>query len=199
MKPFAAARVAIPMERAQRIPRAAPFETLAGFDDPLDMLLGCHRRIEKKLAALKALSVHLAANSVDAQASAAAQAVLHYFQTAAAYHHEDEEEDLFPALERRIEHAAERRDFAELRARLVAEHREMERAWARLRKPLESIADGLTRALPQSDVQAFVALYERHLAVEEAALHALERRLTEADRDALGRAMAVRRGASFSI
>ena len=38
------------MDRAtRRHDRTAFFETPAGYDDPLGMLLGCHRRIEKKI------------------------------------------------------------------------------------------------------------------------------------------------------
>ena len=70
------------------------FDPPAGFDDPLEMLLGCHRRIEKQLETLRRLRAHLDANGVDAEASAAAQAVLKYFTQAAANHHHDEEHDL---------------------------------------------------------------------------------------------------------
>jgi pyridoxamine 5'-phosphate oxidase len=186
------------MERARKFPGVSLFETPAGFDDPLGMLLGCHRRIEKKLATLKGLCAHLARESVDAQASAAAQAVLRYFQSAAPFHHDDEEKDLFPMLEKRIADDGERARFLELREKLVQEHREMERVWSRLRKPLEGIADGLPRALPETDVQSFLSIYARHIKAEEAMVEALVQRwLAPADLETLGRAMASRRGVAF--
>src|SRR5205085_11054663 len=86
----------------RRTERTSLFDAPAGFDDPLEMLLGCHRRIEKQLDTLKKLRAHIEARGVDAEASAAAQAVLRYFQKAAANHHQDEERDLFPLLESRI-------------------------------------------------------------------------------------------------
>ena len=189
------------MERAaRRQEHPALFDTPAGFDDPLGMLLGCHRRIEKKLATLTSLAAHLAAKGIDAQASVAAQAVLRYFNVAAAHHHADEEEDLFPMLGRRIGDAPERERFAQLDASLRKEHREMEDLWARLRRPLEGIAEGLMRTLPQADVQAFVALYRRHIKAEEAVLQAaVARWLTEHDLKLLGHAMAERRGADFPV
>jgi len=169
-------------------------ETLAGFDDPLEMLLACHRRIEKQLETLKRLRAHVDAKGVDAEASSAAQAVLRYFFSAAVNHHADEEVDLFPLLDKRITDAGERARFAHFRERLEADHRQLEAAWHRLRRPLESIADGMTRTLPQADVQAFVEAYAHHIVAEETTLREfVDRWLDEGDRMALGRSMAARR------
>src|SRR6188768_2799496 len=107
------------MERAaRRQERTALFDTPAGYDDPLGMLMGCHRRIEKKIGTLKALCSHLTKKGIDAEASAAAQAVLRYFDVAAAHHHADEERDLFPMLEQRIVDAAEHERFLQLGSQL---------------------------------------------------------------------------------
>lgn len=179
---------------ARKAPRSL-IDAPAGFDDPLEMLLGCHRRIEKQLETLKRLSGHLRANGIDAEASAAAQAVLRYFRKAAADHHQDEEVDVFPLLGLRISQPDESGRFRELRAQLEAEHREIDAMWARLRKPLEGLAEGLMRTLPEADVQTFAAAYAKHIAVEEAALRELIGRWLDArDLEALGRAMAARRG-----
>ena len=78
----------------RRAERTILFDAPPGFDDPLEMLLGCHRRIEKQLETLKRLRAHVEARGVDAEASSAAESVLKYFQQAAANHHEDEEKDL---------------------------------------------------------------------------------------------------------
>src|ERR1700674_5599716 len=103
--------------KMKRNARPSPFDTV-GFDDPLEMLLACHRRIEKQLDTLKRLRAHLEARGVDAEASAAAQAVLRYFLKAAVDHQEDEEEDLFPLLEQRIADPGERTRFGALRQEL---------------------------------------------------------------------------------
>ena len=164
------------------------------------MLLGCHRRIEKKIGTLKALCAHLSKKGIDAEASTAAQAVLRYFDVAAAHHHADEEENLFPMLDQRIADAAERERFRALNAQLTQEHREIERVWGRLRKPLEGVAEGLMRCIPETDVHAFATLYGRHIQSEEGVLRSLtERWLGSADLRALGSAMAERRGAPFSM
>jgi hemerythrin-like domain-containing protein len=178
-----------------RAERPLLFEAPAGFDDPLDMLLGCHRRIEKQLETLKRLRAHLESHGVDAEASAAAQSVLGFFQQAAVNHHQDEERDLFPLLESRITDAGELARFHAFRRELETDHRTLEAAWSRLRKPLEGVADGLMRTLPLEDTQAFHGAYARHLLVEESTLKEFfDRWLGEADRVTLGRAMAARRG-----
>jgi hemerythrin-like domain-containing protein len=174
--------------------RAHLLETLAGFDEPLEMLLACHRRIERQLETLQRLRAHVEAHGVDADATLAAQAVLRYFATAGVNHHQDEEQDLFPLLHRRITDPGEQARFAHFRARLEADHRQLEASWQRLRRPLEGIADGLTRTLPQTDVQAFVDAYAHHILTEEGTLREfVDRWLNEADRMGLGRSMAARR------
>jgi len=173
------------------------FDTPAGFDDPLEMLLGCHRRIEKQLGTLLRLRDHLSSRGVDAEASGAAQAVLTYFESAAPNHHQDEEADLFPLLEARITDPGEYARFHAFRTSLERDHRAIERAWSRLRKPLEGIAEGLARPLPDTDVQAFASAYAHHILAEESALQEFVNRwLGPADQEALGRAMAARRGVS---
>ena len=178
----------------RRAERTILFDAPAGFDDPLEMLLGCHRRIEKQLETLKRLRAHVAGKGVDAEASAAAQAVLKYFGMAAHNHHLDEEHDLFPLLEARITDEGERHRFQAFRQTLLDDHRTLEAAWARLRKPLEGIADGLVRQLPEDDVKAFVAGYAQHILVEETSLKEFfDRWLEDEDRAQLGRSMAARR------
>jgi hemerythrin-like domain-containing protein len=181
----------------RRAERPILFDTPAGFDDPLEMLLGCHRRIEKQLETLKRLRAHVEAHGVDADASSAAQAILKYFVKAAPHHHADEEHDLMPLLEARIADPGEAARFRAFREAIESDHRKLESAWARLRRPLEGIAEGLARALPGPDVQEFVGAYSRHILLEEGTLKEFfERWLDEADRVALGRAMAARRNAS---
>jgi pyridoxamine 5'-phosphate oxidase len=180
-----------------RAERPLLFDTPAGFDDPLEMLLGCHRRIEKQLTTLLRLADHVASKGVDAEASRAARSVLDYFVRAAPNHHLDEEVDLFPLLESRISDGGEAARFRAFRASLEGDHRTLEAAWARLRKPLEGIADGLARQLPEADVRAFASAYAHHILAEESALEDfVDRWLDDADRRVLGRAMAARRGLS---
>ena len=178
----------------KRNARPSLFDATVGFDDPLEILLACHRRIEKQLETLKRLRAHLDSGPMDAEASRAAQSVLRYFPRSAAHHHDDEEKDVFPLLDQRITDPGERTRFDALREGLEREHREIESHWARLKKPLEGIAEGLPRVLPPSDVHAFVAAYARHILAEESALQEFfDRWLNDDDRRELGRSMSARR------
>lgn len=180
------------MSRTHRHP---PFEAAAGFDDPLETLLGCHRRIRKQLEVLRSLASDLERHGPSAEASAAAHSLLEYFSRAAVHHHMDEEGDLFPLLEARIDDPAEQARFRAFRESLQEDHRKLEGAWTRLRRPLEALADGHRRRLEPGDVDAFVAAYGQHILAEERSLaDFFNRWLDETDRDALGRAMAARRG-----
>ena len=182
---------------ARKAARAFP-DPPAGFDDPLEMLFGCHRRIEKQIETLKRLRAHLQAKGIDAEASAAAESILRYFRKAAVDHHEDEERDVFPMLEAKIADATEAARFRDLRGELEGDHRALESAWTKVRKPLEGIAEGLMRSIAETDVQALAAAYAAHIGKEEAALTELVRRwLGPRDLETLGRAMAARRSLPF--
>jgi hemerythrin-like domain-containing protein len=181
----------------KRNARPGVFDAAVGFDDPLEILLACHRRIEKQLDTLKRLRAQVDAGGVDAEASGAAQAVLRYFAHSAGRHHDDEEKDLFPLLEHRITDHGEKARFHAFRGAIEGDHRRIERLWAKLRKPLEAIAEGLPRTLPAADVHEFVSAYARHILAEEAALQEFfDRWLDERDRVTLGRAMSARRAAA---
>jgi hemerythrin-like domain-containing protein len=181
----------------ERNARPSLFDATVGFDDPLEMLLACHRRIERQLETLERLQAHIREHGVDADASLAAQSVLRYFAKAAEHHHEDEEKDLFPLLQERIPAGEEKARFNALREGLESDHDAVREQWARLRKPLEAIADGLPRSLAAAEVREFAAAYRRHIAAEEAALDELfERWIDESDRSALGRSMRARRAAA---
>jgi hemerythrin-like domain-containing protein len=174
------------------------FDAPAGFDDPIGMWLGCHRRIEKQLKTLAKLSAHLSDKGIDAEASTAAQAILRYFEKSGPHHHEDEDRDLFPLIEKRITVAGDLAAFRDLRARLEDDHRRMEPCWARLRKPLQGIADGIAKPLAEGDVHAFRTIYEGHIPAEDGAIPDLARRyLSAGDLEALGRSMAARRGVTY--
>ncbi|MBL0141723.1 MAG: hemerythrin domain-containing protein [Betaproteobacteria bacterium] len=174
------------------------FDSPAGFDDPIGMWMGCHRRIEKQLRTLAKLPAHLASKGTDAEASNAAQSILRYFEKSGPHHHEDEDRDLFPLLEKRITNDEDLEKFRELRARLEDDHRRMEACWARLRKPLQGIADGIAKPLDAGDIESFRTIYAAHIPAEDGAIPDLAKRyLSDRDLDAMGRSMAARRGVAF--
>lgn len=166
-----------------------------GFEVPLEMLSACHGRVENQCATLRRLVAHLASHGADLAAQQAAAAVIRYFETAARHHHADEEIDLFPAL---IESMAgsDAVCLRDITAALTADHRELERLWHGLHERLAQLAAGHSSTLPETEVQAFIGLYERHMAREENELLPMAKRLlSDAELDRIGLAMRVRRGA----
>lgn len=166
----------------------------AGFDAPLQMLAACHQRLQRQCATLRRLLPHVAAHGADEQAREAAQAVIRYFDRAAVDHHADEEQDLFPALLEAMA-GSDAVCLRELVAALTVQHRELERHWQALRRPLQRIAAGEPAALPPALVEGFVAAYAQHLQREDAELLPMAARLIdEATLQHIGDAMRLRRG-----
>lgn len=110
---------------------------LADFDQPLDMLQDCHRRVERFLAMLVRAGDE-APSPLDAEWRDALHAALEYFASAAPLHTQDEEDSLFP----RLRNHADRPDVAtaldvverlehehEAAAVMHAEHERIGRSW----------------------------------------------------------------------
>ena len=179
----------------RRLERTSLFDTPAGFDEPLEVLVGCHRRIERQLETLKRLRAHVEAHGIDADATTAAQSILAVFH--AGRDQPSRRRGRRPLPDDRAAHQRPRRGarFRAFRESLEADHRKLESSWSRLSRPLEGISDGLTRALPAEDVHAFADAYARHIIAEESMLKEfVDRWLDDGDRQMLGRAMAARRG-----
>jgi hemerythrin-like domain-containing protein len=165
-----------------------------GTETPLEMLSACHRRLEHQCATLRRLVVHLAVHGPDSAARTAATNVLRYFDKSAKNHHADEEEDLFPAMLESMA-GSDAVCLREMIEGLKADHRALKTLWSRQRGVLEGIAAGKPRLLAGDDVEALVALYERHIQREESELLPMARRLlSDDDLVRVGRAMRARRG-----
>jgi hemerythrin-like domain-containing protein len=162
----------------------------AGFDEPFEMLLACHQRVERMLGLLERLAAHLQQSGADGQALQAARDVMRYFDTAGPAHHEDEERHVFPLLQAAGE--------AALVQRLQQDHVDMAAAWARLRQDLQAVAGGSATAVDaarDARWRDFAALYRAHIETEEAQAYPKSQpRLDAAAERAMGREMAERRG-----
>ena len=163
------------------------------FDQPLEQLATCHERIEEKLIVLEGLAPYLEKSGCDADARAAAQLILRYFDTAGVFHHQDEDEDLFPLLRARAA-AQGRPEIAAAIEELEREHESMDAQWRRLRQRLLAVTEGEPR-LAIEEVTRFAWLYRSHMDREsEAVLPFAREALDAAERAALGERMAARRG-----
>lgn len=162
----------------------------AGFDAPFDMLAACHGRIVELLDIIGRLQAHLPVRGADSEARSAAVRILRYFDIAGPKHHADEEADLFPLLESRAAPGG-------LLARLRAEHRAMEDAYAALRPGLAAVAEGDVSRWQDQPAMHFCQLYRQHIALEDGELFpAASRLLGPAEQEQLGRSMAQRRKTS---
>lgn len=167
----------------------------AGFDQPFELLRGCHARITRMDALLLRLIDHVAQQGADAQAQQAADKVLRYFDVAAPLHHEDEELHVFPVL--RASAAGWVGDDAVLE-RLESDHRALALLWAELRDWLLQVK--AAQALPASAsiteaAQRFSALHAAHIAIENTQIFpAAQACMDAAQITAMGQGMAARRG-----
>ncbi|WP_018139949.1 hemerythrin domain-containing protein [Thioalkalivibrio sp. ALJ7] len=166
---------------------------IPGFQQPIELLRACHRRIFNSLDILERLPARLQDNGVDEEARTAADRILKYFHEAAPNHHADEDEDLFPLLRRHCDHPESHPQLCEWLDRLTAEHTEIEAGWDRLEPDLERIASGERAEL--TGAAAWIEQYRVHLDLEErAVLPFAEYLLGPEDRRAIGASMAARRG-----
>jgi len=168
----------------------------AGFDEPFEMLAGCHERVQRTLDLLDRLVAHVQQHGIDAPAQSAACDVLRYFDIAAPQHHLDEERHLVPLLQAsddaRLHAAAER---------LLAEHRLIEQSWATLRPLLQALQAGdATQGMATLDAlateaQHFIDLHGPHMLLEDGLAFPQARlRITPAQTAAMSADMAARRG-----
>jgi len=167
-----------------------------GFDDPLGLMIACHRRIERFLAVLVELAIRRNGYALTDSESTAMEAALRYFRDAAPHHTADEEHGLFPALKQAGRGAYELPG-------LERDHRQAERlhvtvdalglTWLRRGTLDESEARELQTAL--GDLSA---LYREHIETEEQQVFPrAQRALSRESLDRIGREMAFRRGVSY--
>jgi hemerythrin-like domain-containing protein len=173
----------------------------AGFDQPIALWLACHDRVRRMTGLLERLREHIATMGADDAARVTATTIRRYFTEAAPRHHQDEEIDLFPLLRRCLPQKAPGR-AAEVNAaidRLEADHVSLGKVWERLLPVLEAIERGEAARLDDEDIRAFANGYRGHCEVEDTIIaDALGLCMSGADLDALGQAMAERRGVDWT-
>lgn len=168
----------------------------AGFDAPLEMLAACHGRIRAQCSTLRRLRAHVAVAGGDAGAHTAAHNVIRYFDGAGRHHHEDEENDLFPALLDSVA-AADATCLRQLVDVLLAEHRELDLRWQKLKGWLAGIQAGVVTTPGPEEIEEFIGWYDRHIAREEEGLLPMAKRLLRPSAlAAIGESMRRRRSTS---
>lgn len=142
---------------------------LAGFDQPIDMLIDCHRRIEHFLDVLVRVVDRYAGQVLDAEGRQALAAAQQYFANSAPKHTADEEQSLFP----RMRSADAEPATCDLLEQLRQEHQTADDLHARVDRLLdewlaahESLPDDRLATL-RADLAALKNLYATHIHLEE--------------------------------
>jgi hemerythrin-like domain-containing protein len=154
---------------------------MTDFNEPLQALGELHGRLRSHCDALMKLIDQVGAGGSSAAAQAAAATLRRHFDRLAGCVHQDEEQDLFPALLESMagSDAVCIRQMIEAR---VAEHREIEERWLRIREWLGAAGiAGAVGPTPREDVASFVRLYGAHLAQEDQELLPMAERLLSED------------------
>lgn len=133
---------------------------------PMRRFTGSHERITGGLEELQALP-QLAACVARARDHAAA--TLKLFDDVVLKHHAEEEEELFVAVQRSCGDARECHRVREQVDQLTAQHRAIEKLWARLRPDVALVAAGKVPRAQDFDasVRKLVELYFAHAKQEE--------------------------------
>lgn len=171
------------------------------FQQPLELLSDCHRRIESFLRALILVAEQARGGALSPAQREALETALRYFREAAPRHTADEEESLFPRLRESgsdaVRQAMRKIELLEADHVAARAHHEavdqLGQRWlaeGRLSGPeTDDLADRLRR---------LQSIYEGHIAIEDNEIFPLAGRALDAAllRD-LGREMAERRGQQY--
>lgn len=168
---------------------------LADFDQPLQLLQDCHRRIEHFLGVLRRVAE--AASPLDDQKRSALETALRYFREAAPRHTADEEQSLFPRL-RQNPDAQAQAALAMIEA-LEADHVAAQKLHERVDTlGRQWLASGTLSATSLAELQNILkqlqSLYEGHIRVEDEQVFPAAAKALQADAlAAVGREMKARR------
>ncbi len=168
----------------------------AGFDEPIELLMDCHRRVEHFLDTLIRVAEKAPCPLPDEYRRALTTA-RHYFDQAAPRHTEDEEDSLFPRL-RAMDDPEAKKVLARLKA-LEADHRTARVDHERVDQVTDRWLEGGTidedsrRELIEV-LHRLRRLYTEHIRLEdEEVFPAAQRLLDEQQLQAIGDEMARRR------
>lgn len=167
------------------------------FDQPIELMMDCHRRIEHFLGVLQKVAARYTDQPIDTQGREALETALNYFRSAAPRHTADEEQSLFPRM-RKVDSPEVKQAMAEI-DRLESDHRKAEAAHARLdelgRHWLES---GDLSSKPLTEFQGLLdelsQAYGEHIPIEDENVFVLAKRVLDDEQlQAVGEEMRQRR------
>jgi hemerythrin-like domain-containing protein len=168
----------------------------AGFDQPLELMKDCHRRIESFLGVLIRVVERASDGRLDEEGRRALEEALKYFREAAPRHTADEEESLFPRLREKGVAAEALKRVEALEAdhvKATGLHDAVEATG------LEWLQGGSLRAEAREKLRAQLeelrGLYQGHIRVEDEEIFPLAGKALSAEEvRAIGEEMRQRRG-----
>jgi len=167
------------------------------FDQPIELMMDCHRRIEHFLGVLQNVAARYTDQPLDNQGREALETALNYFRSAAPRHTADEERSLFPRM-REVDNPQVKQAMAEI-DRLESDHRKAEAAHARLDELgrqwlVEGTVSGELLAEFQGLLDELAQAYSEHIPIEDDSVFVLATRvLTGEQLRAVGNEMKQRR------
>jgi hemerythrin-like domain-containing protein len=166
-----------------------------GYDEPFEMLIVCHERVQRMLDLLDRARMHALTKGCDANLNSAFTDVMRYFDLAAPQHHLDEELHVFP-----IVLAKGNQSQKELVAVLIQDHETMAHLWQSVRIILSEVLQ-TPRDLPvfshrdNALIDDFRNAYAKHISNEELSIYpASTEYMTQNDFASMSEEMKVRRG-----
>ena len=170
------------------------------FDDPLGLLVDCHRRIEYFLGVLGGAIRTNRRGPLNTEGRELLDRALGYFREGLPRHTEDEEESVFPRLRRAAKSADE--DVLSHLTALEREHLEERQRVEKVLRRLELLVSGEVYAEGtldelEDEVDLLREAFAAHIAREEQLVFPVAARLLgKDDLAAAGREMARRRGSA---
>lgn len=171
------------------------------FQQPLELLSDCHRRVESFLRALLLVAEQARGGELNSPQREGLETALRYFREAAPRHTADEEESLFPRLRKlhgpSISQALAKIDALEADHQIAKRgHDEVEvlgKKWLNAgRLSVEEVSSLI------ENLRELQFIYQKHIAVEDDEIFPLAGKILESKTlDQIGREMAERRGQNF--
>ena len=153
-------------------------QSFASWEEPIEMLYACHSKVKRFCNQLRILPDYLTQNGIN-------QAVKN--DVSAPLHHDDEEKNFFPALVKHVPQAQEDID------KLESEHIALHQNWALLSAQLEQLLNGERQNVDRDLISAFIAGYDRHIALEEPLFELGKQYLSQTELQTMGKIMSERR------
>jgi len=167
------------------------------FDQPIELMMDCHRRIEDFLDVLQNVAARYTDQPLDTQGREALETAMNYFRSAAPRHTADEEQSLFPRM-REVDSPQVKQAMAEI-DRLESDHRKAEAAHARLDElGRQWLADGTLSGDPLAEFRGLLdelaTAYGEHIPIEDQSVFVLAKRVLDDEQlQAVGEEMRQRR------